>query len=551
MIQIVDYLEWFVIAIPLLGALTNWLAGKRLGHRTQNWIACGAVAGTLLAMLPLFFGQAIEPGLVGRSKALPWITIWSGDTFIQGTFRLRIDALSMLMALTTTIISLFIHLSAVKKLAEDEARHLTLALYNGTLAALLVFEFADNLLILLLGWSAVGWATWALCHRAQPFPALALLSDLMMLLAAAFASQAFASLSIDDILLQTPLVTSTVPIGQVLPILVILVIISVFFRTAQFPFHQWLSGETKATPSVDVWHYALTTIPTGLLLAARIYPLMAQVAFAAPILSWWGTTSALLMALVALAQPDARHATRYVAIAQGGLLLLALGQATILPALAFLPAFMLLQAIVFLAQKNASASTRWAFGFAVAALAGFPLLPGFFFMAHLLALTFANVGLWIWTVLAILGSSAAAFRTIRLWQQDSHPARADTSNRLFVPMAIGGVLFGILSLTSPPLLPLFLESSFGPFDPISITWFLVATAVIGGGAWLGYWLGSKPKMLLFRPLSQIIHTHRLRAAMARPLLAAGTLIVTWERRLADWVWGGLTRWVLRAGDESR
>jgi len=551
MINIINYLEWFVIAIPLLGALTNGLAGKRLSRHAQNWIACGAVAGALLAMLPLVFGQALEPGLVGRSKTLSWITIWSGDAFIQGPFRLRIDALSMLMAIMTTLAGLFIHLSAAKNLPEDETRHLVLALYNGTLTALLVFEWADNLFILLLGWSAMGWLTWALRRRDRPFPTLALLSDLLLLLAIAFASQAFASLSIDDILLQVPLTGSRAPIGQVLPLLVLLVITSGLFRTAQLPFHRWLSGEPGTIPGQDTWHYALTTIPTGLLLVARIYPLMTQVSFAAPLLSWWGATSALLMALAALTEQDARRVTRYVAIGQGGLLLLALGQPTPLPALIFLPACMLLQTMVFLAQENTPASPRWALTFAIAALAGFPLLPGFFFTAHLLALTFAKVGLWIWTALAILALSAAAFHAIRLWQRAYDPSKDNASNRLFVAMASGGIVFGILSLTSPPLLSLFLQSTFGPPEPVPFLWFLAATAIIGGGAWLGYWLASGAERPFMRSFSQFVHSRRPRDTAARLLLAIGALIGVWERRLWDWTWGRLARWVLRAEDESR
>jgi hypothetical protein len=207
--------------------------------------------------------------------------------------------------------------------------------------------------------------------------------------------------------------------------------------------------------------------------------------------------------------------------------------------------------MVFLSQKSTSASTRWAFPFAMAALGGFPLLPGFFFTTHLLALTFANVGLWIGTALAILAWSIAAARTIHLWQRAPHPSKNNDSNRLLVPMAIGGILFGILSLSSPPLVPLFLESVFGPPEPVSLIWFLVAAAIIGSGAWLGYWLASGPEIPFLCSLSQIANTRRLRDTMARLFLAIGMLISTWEKRLADWTWGRLARWMISTEDESR
>lgn len=550
MINIINYLEWFVIAILLLGALTNGLAGQRLSRRLQNWIACGAVGGALLAMLPLVFGQALEPGLVGRSRPLPWIMIWSGGAFIQGAFRLRIDGLSMLMAIMTLIAGLFIHLTAAKNLPEDDTRHLKLALYNGTLTALLMFEWADNLFVLLLGWSVMGWTAWALRRRDRSFPVPALLSELMLLLAIAFASQAFTSLSIDDMLSQSPLIGSTAPIEQVLPLLAILIIVCGLFRTAQFPFHPWLC-EPDTVQGQDTWHYALTAIPAGLLLMARFYPLLTHVSFTAPLLSWWGATSALLMSLTALIQQDARRATRYIAIGQGGLVLLALGQESPVPALTFLPAFMLLQTMLFLAQENTPASPRWAIAFALAALVGFPLLPGYFFSAHLLALTFANVGLWIWTALTVLVLSAAVFRTIRLWRQVSDPPENTISNRPFVLLAAGGILLSIFSLTSPPLLSIFLEPTFGPPEHVPVIWFLVAIAIIGCGAWLGYGPASRTEIAFIRPLGHIMHTHRLRGEVARLVLAIGAWIDAWERRLCDWTWGRLARWILQAESESR
>jgi NADH:ubiquinone oxidoreductase subunit 5 (subunit L)/multisubunit Na+/H+ antiporter MnhA subunit len=98
-----EYYEWLLLLFPLLGALLNGFLGKRFPPHIQGWIACGAVSGSLLVVLPLFVGVSSSPGLVGQPIPFVWIKIWSGHQFIEGPFALRIDALSITASMTALI----------------------------------------------------------------------------------------------------------------------------------------------------------------------------------------------------------------------------------------------------------------------------------------------------------------------------------------------------------------------------------------------------------------------------------------------------------------
>jgi NADH:ubiquinone oxidoreductase subunit 5 (subunit L)/multisubunit Na+/H+ antiporter MnhA subunit len=556
----VSYLEWFVPAFPLLGALLNGLGGRWFSRRVQNWIACGSIAGALLALLPMFAGQAIAPGLVGRSKPLPWIEVWSGSWFVEGPLVLRVDALSILVALSIAAGGLLIHVYLSRRPAGEAAHHVPLALLNGTLAALLLLALADNLLTLLLGWSLAGWGAYGLVQDRRKSLAVAVLSlssDLCLLLAVGAISQTWDGLSVDDLIAMGSDLASLSAVPEAVPFVVTLIVLSAVIRAVQFPFHIWLSHQVGTAPGADAFLYGLFFVPASVFLIARVYPLVMQVSFAPSLLSWWGISSALWMALMALAQPEVRHRVRYVAVGQGGLLLVALGQGQPWVAFSFLPAYMVLQAMVFLAVINmprfprsgqdagAFPATQWAVLFGELALTGVPLLPGFFFSGNLIALAFhGSAGLGVLAALAVLLMAAAAFRTA---VQGRRTRGAPAWSSVLFTMAVGGIALGLLNLTSPPLLALFLEPVGGRPTLWPAWWFGVTTCVVGIGAGLGYGLG-RSSVRSKRWISRVIQIDRdlYRVSIADPLLAVGEFVVRdLEGNLARWTLGVLARWVLR------
>ena len=122
------YFEWLLLILFPIGILLNGLWGQRFPRRVQDWIACGAIAGSLLVTLPLLIGQILAPGLVGTPTPLTWIRIWAGDHFVQAPFALRIDALSVISTFIALACGMLVHCLAARHLQDTPSRHIALRL---------------------------------------------------------------------------------------------------------------------------------------------------------------------------------------------------------------------------------------------------------------------------------------------------------------------------------------------------------------------------------------------------------------------------------------
>jgi NADH-quinone oxidoreductase subunit L len=572
-----EYYEWLLLLFPLLGALLNGFLGKRFPPHIQGWIACGAVSGSLLVVLPLFVGVSSSPGLVGQPIPFVWIKIWSGHQFIEGPFALRIDALSITASMTALIAGLLVHVLAATQTREQPSRHVTLALLNAALTALLALVLADNLFSLLLGWSLTGWCTYALfCGSLNrdapraPFPIALVLSDLCLLIAVAAMSVQFASLTIDDV---TALEPSTI-VGQDLPgataAVPMLIFLGSAIRTAQFPFQAW---HPRVGPSyARATAYGLMAAFPGIYLVARLYPVMEQTPFALSLLSWWGAAVAVLMALTALFC-QVRQIARPVATVQTGLMYLGLGTPAYAVVLSFLPAYVLLHTMLQATledvphtevpgrrqtEQSTNTSPGWMLAFALAASSGLPLLPGFAFYTQIVeALVYGNKVLWALAALSTLLLTAGVARTLlslRPWP------RTETSPHtavLFL-LAFGLVILGLVNLTSTPPLWNFLEPVFHVVGHQPAWWWFgitILVAVLGAG--FGYVLAGKQDKPQGRFTEWIAQGYRIqhlyKTAIARPFLMAGRFLAqSVEPRAALWTFGALARLIDRdASDQSQ
>lgn len=210
----IDYLEWLVIACPLLAGLVNALAEQRLSRPRQQWVTFAGLIGAVVAWLPLGIGQVLAPGLAGLSRSLAWIKMWDGERFIEAPLRLYIDGWSVGAALITIGWGLWM----VRPTATSRPRRLVPALISTLLGTILLVGMADNLWTALLGWTMAGWLVYALFgqERASPrWPFWLVLGDLGLLLAISLLSPRLISLSVGSF----PVIPSAnKPVGGLLPL---------------------------------------------------------------------------------------------------------------------------------------------------------------------------------------------------------------------------------------------------------------------------------------------------------------------------------------------
>ncbi|MDT0328607.1 DUF4040 family protein [Nocardiopsis lambiniae] len=107
-----------------------------------------------------------------------------------------------------------------------------------------------------------------------------------------------------------------------------LVVVAVFTKSAQFPFHYWLPDAMAASTPVSAYLHAAAMVKAGVYLAMRFSPAFADNAFWGTTLIVFGLTTALIGALFALRRHDLKELTAYSTVSQLGFLIAVIGVGT-------------------------------------------------------------------------------------------------------------------------------------------------------------------------------------------------------------------------------
>lgn len=108
----------------------------------------------------------------------------------------------------------------------------------------------------------------------------------------------------------------------------VLVIVSVFTKSAQFPFHYWLPDAMAASTPVSAYLHAAAMVKAGIYLAMRFTPAFGDLVLWNLVLITFGLITALLGALFALQQHDMKTLAAYSTVSQLGLLVAVIGVGT-------------------------------------------------------------------------------------------------------------------------------------------------------------------------------------------------------------------------------
>src|SRR4029450_2511469 len=101
-------------------------------------------------------------------------------------------------------------------------------------------------------------------------------------------------------------------------------------KAGQFPLHVWLPDAMEGPTPVSALIHAATMVAAGVFLVARVYPLFSVGAIngmtpSLTVVVWIGVITALISALIALAQADIKRILAYSTVSQLGLMMVSLG----------------------------------------------------------------------------------------------------------------------------------------------------------------------------------------------------------------------------------
>ena len=516
----VDVGLWLLIALslPFLFAASAPLLG-RLGPRVPGWAALGAGAASFVILLVLWLS-------VGEVRFdLPWIPS-AGIAFA-----LRLDPLSLLFGLIVTGMGALIFGYSATYMARERVAgpfYLYMGLFMGAMLGLVL---SGDLILLFLFWELTTISSFLLIglekgeKRSMDAALKALLltglGGIALLLAFLALGSVVGSFDLEQVLgAGDQVVTSSLYV----PIL-LLFVVAVLAKSAQFPFHIWLPDAMVAPTPVSAYLHSAAMVKAGIFLLALFVPLLASDLWVLVLLPL-GLGTMILGGLQAIRATDLKRILAYSTISQLGLLASSFALATVLGQGAGLlhtlnhavmkgALFLVAGAVIYATGMNdirelgglrrSMPLTAIACGLAALSLAGIPPLGGFLSKEAFFEATWETGLLWV----AVLGVIGGGLTFAYAWNFFSRLFLGPRRSGVTEPkaLAIPALILGALALTLglfPGLATGLIAGTLPPgevFAPSLLVWNLPATVMSLLSALLGLlliWRYAESQALLQR-----------------------------------------------------
>ncbi len=534
------------IAIPLVAAGVNMLVGGRLGRLSVNgagqragWLATGAMAAsfvvTLGALLQLLSLPAEE-----RTEVVA-VAEWIRAGAVSVSLDLRVDPLSITMAMVVTGVGSLIHLYAIGYMHHDPRPSRFFGYMNLFCAFMLALVLANDFLLLYLGWEGVGLCSYLLIGFWSDRPE-----------AARAAKKAFITTRIGDVALMLGLFVMFMQFGSFefdtvlghegsLPEIAtgtataisLLLLGGAVGKSAQLPLHVWLPDAMAGPTPVSALIHAATMVTAGVYLVVRAHVLFEISEVALTVVAIVGLAGVLYGGLASIGQYDMKRALAYSTMSQLGFMFLAAGLGFFPLAISLLVAHAFYKALLFLTSGNVMHGlhdeidvrhlgglrhdmpwTAALFAAGALSLSGLPPFSGFFTKDAILEVASHDGVVWAY-LLGSLGALISAWYIARLFFQafmgrpryEGHAHEASPLMRApLVVLAVAGLFAGLVLAFTPegrlatflePVLGRIEEGHEGPSTATLIVISLVVTLAGIGIAWRLYRPANEERWISF------------------------------------------------------
>ncbi|TDK29945.1 monovalent cation/H+ antiporter subunit A [Luteimonas terrae] len=313
-----------LLALPFVLALVVALSANA-SRRTHAWLA-GLVPLLGLTLLGLLAGDVFDGSILKTQYA--WIPEAGLD------FSLRVDGLAWTFALLVLGIGGLVVLYGHYYLsAKDSPRRFFtyLLLFMGAMLGMVI---AGNLLLLAVFWELTSISSFLLIgfwsHRqdARQGARMALtitgMGGLALLGGVLLIGRIVGSYDLDTVLASGELIRAS----HLYPWALGLVLLGIFTKSAQFPFHFWLPHAMAAPTPVSAYLHSATMVKAGVFLLARLHPALAGSELFFYVVTSVGAATLLVGAWFAIFQHDLKGLLAYSTISHLGLITLLFGLST-------------------------------------------------------------------------------------------------------------------------------------------------------------------------------------------------------------------------------
>jgi NADH-quinone oxidoreductase subunit L len=342
-----------------------------------------------------------------------------------------------------TFVGSLIHIYSIEFMMDDEGYSRFFSYMNLFVGSMLVLVLAGNLLLLYLGWEAVGLCSYLLIGFWYKAPAnsraaikafvTTRVGDTALAVALFLIFRNLGTLEIDRVM---RLAEMNWPEGSTLAVAVALLILAGSIgKSAQLPLQVWLPDAMAGPTPVSALIHAATMVTAGVYLIARTHVFFVLAPIAGSVVSAVGAATLIVAGCSALAQRDIKRVLAYSTISQIGYMFLALGIGAWTAAIFHLVTHAFFKSLLFLCAGAVISATGGehdmfrmgglrrklpvtfaAFLIGAASLSAVPLLTAGFFSKDMIlsqAWSSGPRGPLLWTI-AETGSLITALYTFRM-----------------------------------------------------------------------------------------------------------------------------------------
>jgi multicomponent K+:H+ antiporter subunit A len=288
------------ILIPLAGAWLPAVLSRRLGidpARTTAVMVAVALAIVLSQSAMVLDGGTLVQGW-------PWMPALG----LNASFRL--DGFGLLFALLILVIGLLVVVYARYYLGPDDSQERFFGLLLLFMGAMLGIVLSENLLLLATFWELTSLSSflligfWRQAPEARRGARLALMvtgaGGLALLAGVLLLGQVVGSYELTQVLAAG----AQIKAHPHYELILVLVLIGAFTKSAQFPFHFWLPHAMAAPTPVSAYLHSATMVKAGIFLLGRLFPALAGTETWFFVVSGVGLTTQLFASYVALFRHD-------------------------------------------------------------------------------------------------------------------------------------------------------------------------------------------------------------------------------------------------------
>ncbi|MDA2927278.1 NADH-quinone oxidoreductase subunit L [Acidobacteria bacterium AH-259-G07] len=434
---------WVLILIPLFGFAINGIFGRRFSRQVIAWLSCSTVGLSFLICL-LTFWEFIQLPVDKRTISRSLFT-WIQSGNLVSEFSFLLDPLSMVMILVVTGVGFLIHVYSVEYMAGEEGYYRYFSYLNLFIFMMSVLVLADNYLLMFVGWEGVGLCSYLLIgyyfekrsagDAAKKAFIVNRIGDVGFIIGIFLIFRQFESLEYLTVFrtVSDQFPEPTAGFG-VLGAITLLLFIGATGKSAQIPLYVWLPDAMEGPTPVSALIHAATMVTAGVYMIARSAPLYTRAPETLFIVAAVGISTALLAALIAMAQRDIKKVLAYSTISQLGYMFLAVGVGAFSAGIFHLMTHAFFKALLFLGSGSVILAlhheqdlmkmgglrkylrvTFYTMWIATLAIAGVPLFSGFFSKEEILWKAYSSpLGNGAFWFVGVLVAGLTAFYMFRL-----------------------------------------------------------------------------------------------------------------------------------------